>query len=126
MYEAKQNDSNVKLWGDGSPLRQFTYSYDIANILFFIVNNYNSNEPINIGYSEEISIKDVAEIIADTIGFEGDIIWRTDMPSGQHRKPCDYKKLKSIGWKEFTPFKEAIKNTCDWFCKTYPNIRGMK
>ena len=126
MYEASQDGSNVKLWGDGSPLRQFTYSYDIANILFFIVNNYNSNEPINIGCSEEISIKDVAEIIADTIGFKGEIIWRTDMPSGQHRKPCDYKKLKSIGWKEFTPFKEAIKKTCDWFCKTYPNLRGME
>ena len=125
MYEAKNRCSDVKLWGDGTPLRQFTYSYDIANILFYIVNNYNSNEPINIGCSDEISISEAAQVIAEAIGFEGNIIWRTDMPSGQHRKPCDYKKLKSIGWKTFTPFKEAIKNTCDWYMKNYPNVRGI-
>ena len=125
IYEARENKKPVRLWGDGSPMRQFTYSYDIAKILFFITQKYDSKEPINIGCSDEYSIQETSEIIADCLGYDGQIIWDTDMPSGQKRKPSDLSKLKELGWDEFTNFKEAIKNTCDWFTGNYPDIRGV-
>lgn len=126
VYEAKAAKKNVELWGDGSPLRQFTYSYDIAKILFFIAQNYNSREPINIGSPEERSIRDVAEIIADCLGYDGVITWRKDMPSGQARKPTDMSKLTELGWDDYTDFNQSIKNTCDWFVENYPNVRGKE
>ena len=126
IYEAKKADGPVSLWGDGSPMRQFTYSYDIAKTLFFLTQKYDSSEPINIGCSEERSIREVAETIADCLGYDGNIFWEADMPSGQKRKPSDLSKLKELGWDDYTDFKEAIKNTCDWFVENYPKVRGFK
>lgn len=125
-YEAKMKGQPLKLWGDGSPMRQFTYSYDIAKILFLITKEYNSKEPINIGSSKEISIKNVAEIIAECLEYDGNILWQSEMPSGQKRKPSDLTKLKSLGWDDFTDFKQAIKNTCDWFVENFPHVRGVE
>ena len=89
MYEARLEDRDVVLWGDGSPLREFTYSYDLARALLLLVEGYDDRDPINVGNTVEISIKDVAERIAKAVDFKGNIIWRTEMPLGQHRKPSD-------------------------------------
>ena len=126
IYEAKKNNKTARLWGDGSALRQFTYSYDIAKILFFLTKNYNEKEPINIGCEKEYSIKEVAEIISEAIGYDGDIDWQSNMPSGQLRKPSDLSKLENMGWDDYTDFREAIQITCKWFIKNYPNIRGVE
>ena len=127
MYEAKIKNENVVLWGDGSPLREFTYSRDLANILMFLLDNYNDPSPINVGNTQEISIKEVAECVADILNFKGDIIWDNRKPMGQHRKPSDNSRLLSLGWEQqnYTDFKKALLNTCRWVTENYPKIRGF-
>ena len=128
IWEAKINKiSFVECWGDGSPLREFTYSEDIARILLFLLNNYDDPEPINIGNTDEYSIKEVVEIICSILEYEGKIVWQTDKPSGQHRKPSSNKKLLDLGWEKenYTPLKEGLKKTCEWFIINYPKVRGI-
>ena len=128
MYEAKLNNEDVALWGDGSPLREFTYSRDLADILLFILEHYNESDPINVGNTQETSIKQAAETIADIVGFDGDIIWDTTKPMGQHRKPSNNSKLLELGWREenYTDFEKALTDTCEWVILNYPNIRGVR
>ena len=127
IYEAKQENRDVELWGDGKPLREFTYSKDIAKLLFFLLENYDDYEPINIGNTNEISIKCIANKIKKILDFKGNIIWNTNMPSGQYRKPSSNKKLLDLGWKkeDYTPLDEGLQLTVDWFLKNYPNVRGI-
>jgi len=127
MYEAKITGKDVKLWGDGSPLREFTYSKDIKDILQFLLETYNGAAPINIGNTSEVSIKYVAETISEILDFDGKIIWDTTEIKGQYRKPSDNSKLLSLGWKteSYTNIKEALINVCKWFIINYPNIRGF-
>ena len=128
VWEAKINkEPSVFCWGDGSPLREFTYSEDIARILLFLMENYDEPEPINIGNTDEYSIKEVVEMICDILGYDGELEWQTDQPSGQYRKPSSNQRLLDLGWKKeyYTPLKEGLKKTCDWFIISYPNIRGV-
>lgn len=128
IWEAKINNKNyIECWGDGSPLREFTYSKDIAKILLFLLENYNNPEPINIGNTREYSIKEVVEIICKQLEYDGEIVWQTDKPSGQHRKPSCNQRLLDLGWKEenYTSLENGLKKTCDWFIMTYPNVRGV-
>jgi len=128
VWEAKINKKpSVFCWGDGSPLREFTYSEDIARILLFLMENYNEPEPINIGNTDEYSIKEVVEMICDELEYDGEIVWQTDQPSGQHRKPSSNQKLLDLGWKkeDYTPLNEGLKKTCEWFKINYPNVRGV-
>jgi GDP-L-fucose synthase len=128
VWEAKINkEPSVFCWGDGSPLREFTYSEDIARILLFLMENYDDPEPINIGNTDEYSIKEVVEMICDILGYDGELEWQTDQPSGQYRKPSSNQKLLDLGWKkeDYTPLKEGLKKTCEWFIISYPNVRGV-
>jgi GDP-L-fucose synthase len=127
MYDAQLNGIEyVTLWGDGSPLREFTYSQDIADGLMLIARDYNSEEPINIGNCSEYSIKYVAEKIKKEIGFSGDIIWNTNMPSGQMKKPSSCDRFKNIYPEfEFTNLDDGLKKVCSWFKQSYPNVRGV-
>ena len=127
VWEAKVNKKPyVECWGDGNPLREFTYSRDIANILLFLLENYNDPEPINIGNTAEYSIKEVVNIICYTLQYKGEIVWQIDKPSGQHRKPSSNEKLLSLGWdnKSYTTLEEGLKKVCNWFILKYPNVRG--
>ena len=128
IWEAKINNKpEVEVWGDGSPLREFTYSEDIAKILLFLLDNYDQPEPINIGNTEEYSIKEVTDTLCELLEYDGRIFWNATKPSGQHRKPSSNQKLINLGWKEqnYTPLKQGLKKTCEWFKITYPNIRGI-
>jgi GDP-L-fucose synthase len=127
IYEAKKSNSSVYLWGDGSPLREFTYSKDLSKIILFLLDKYNDETPINVGNTKEYSIKNVANMIAEILDYNGEIVWQTDMPKGQYRKPSDNSKLISLGWKQekYTDFYESLSNVCGWFEKNYPNIRGI-
>lgn len=128
VWEAKINGKNVvKCWGDGSPLREFTYSQDVARILLFLLENYEDPEPINIGNTTEYSISEVVSIICKILEYDGDILWQTDKPAGQYRKPSSNQKLLDLGWKNewYTPLEIGLKNTCDWFRIKYPNVRGV-
>tara|TARA_R110002074_G_scaffold110272_2_gene237303 strand:+ start:6555 stop:7487 length:933 start_codon:yes stop_codon:yes gene_type:complete len=128
IWEAKlENKGLVKCWGDGAPLREFTYSEDITKILMFLMKNYDGKDPINIGNAEEHSIKAVASMICEILEYNGDIHWQTDKPSGQFRKPSSNQKLLDLGWKKkwYTPFKKGLKKTCEWFIMNYPDVRGV-
>ena len=124
IYEAKLKNKDVILWGDGSPVRQFTYSRDIAKILIWLAENKCEYDLINIGDDEERSIQHVAEIISNTLNFSGNIIWDSSMPSGQIKKTCDMLRLKKLGFDqgEFTNFGEAITSTAIWFEENYQQI----
>lgn len=128
IYEAKKNNSQPTLWGDGSPLREFTYSGDLAEILLFIFKNYDSGLPLNIGRGIEYSLKEVAELICEFLDYDFRAIhWDTSQPKGQFRKPSDNSPLLKLGWKEgdYTDFSNALEKTCGWFKANYPNIRGI-
>ncbi|HIO72560.1 MAG TPA: NAD-dependent epimerase/dehydratase family protein, partial [Flavobacteriales bacterium] len=127
IWEAKLNNApEVECWGDGSPLREFTYSEDIARILLFLLENYEGEQPINIGNTEEYSIEAVVQLLCELLEYDGRIVWNIDKPSGQHRKPSSNAKLLGLGWKEadYTPFNEGLKKTCKWFKMNYPFVRG--
>ena len=85
MYNAKQKEESVVLWGDGTPLREFTYSHDVANILLFLLEHYDSPDPINIGNTGEHTISSIAQKIAIAMEYDNSIIWDTDKPAGQYR-----------------------------------------
>jgi len=128
VWEAKlENKPYIECWGDGSPLREFTYSEDIVKILMFLVEKYDEPEPINIGNTSEYSIKSVLQLICEILEYKGEIIYNTDKPQGQHRKPTSNQKLLDLGWKkeDYTPLEVGLKNTCSWFVKNYPNVRGI-
>lgn len=127
IYEAKINNKDVTLWGDGSPLREFTYSKDIPKICKFLLKNKIKKTPLNIGNTNEISIKDLSKIISKHLQFEGKVFWDNTKPNGQFRKPTSNQKLLNLGWKKesYTSLEDGIKENCNWFVKNYPNIRGI-
>lgn len=127
IYEAKINDIPPVFWGDGTPLREFTYSKDLAEILLFLLEKYDEENPINIGNTEEYSILQVVNYVSKILDYRGEIIWDKTKLSGQFRKPSSNKKLIQLGWEKnsYTDFKLALKNTCEWFTMNYPNIRGV-
>ena len=128
IYEAKHNKEDVVLWGNGTSLREFTYSKDLAKILMFILETYNNENPINIGNTNEYTIKQIAELIASKLQYDGKIIWDISRPSGQFKKPSDNSKLINLGWDKnnYTNINISLTNTCNWFTLNYPNIRGIK
>jgi GDP-L-fucose synthase len=126
MHLARQTGSSVTLWGDGTPLREFTYSKDLAEILVFLLEHYDLPQPINVGNTGEHSIKEVAELIAAYVDYDEQINWDISKPAGQLRKPSSNKRLLELGWRQsmYTDFKVALLAACDWFTANYPNIRG--
>ena len=109
FHEAKVNDSpTVTCWGDGTPLREFLYTDDLADACVFLMNNYSEEDPINVGSGSEISIKTLAETIAKTVGYEGEIKWDTSKPNGTMRKVMDVSKIKSLGWSPQVPFESGV------------------
>lgn len=120
FYEAKlkQNDS-VILWGSGKPVRDFVYAADVAKVIPYFVENYNTSEPINISTGLGVSIKELAQIIKELIGYKGQIIWDTSKPDGQMNKIFSADKLKSLGLSCPTSLKEGLTRTINWFTDNY-------
>lgn len=109
FQEAKESGAEeVVCWGDGSPLREFLYVDDLANLCVFLMNNYSGNETVNAGTGKEISIKELSELVARTVGFQGKIKWDTSKPNGTPRKLLDVSKATSIGWTYRTELEEGI------------------
>jgi len=127
FYEAKRDSTDVTLWGDGTPLREFTFARDAAKIIWWLAKNYNDLSPVNIGCTEEISIKDLAFLISEKIGFKGNIKFDTTKPNGQHRKPSSNKKLRELGCDiTYTPLTQGLIETIEFFQKNYSSLRGIK
>ncbi|MBQ9488036.1 MAG: GDP-L-fucose synthase [Selenomonadaceae bacterium] len=110
FHEAKvENAPSVTCWGDGSPLREFLYVDDLADLCVFLMNNYSGDETVNAGTGKEISIKNLSELVAKIIGYEGKIIWDTSKPNGTPRKLLDVSKAKNLGWTYKTELADGIK-----------------
>ena len=110
FHEAKAaNLPSVTCWGDGSPLREFLFVDDLANLCVFLMNNYSGNETVNAGTGKEISIKALAELVAEIIGYDGEIFWDTSKPNGTPRKLLDVSKAKALGWTYKTELRDGIK-----------------
>ena len=112
FYEAKQTgQSEVTCWGDGTPLREFLYVDDLANLCVFLMNNYSGNETVNAGTGKEISIKDLTTLVANVIGYEGEIKWDITKPNGTPRKLLDVSKATALGWTYKTELEDGVRLT---------------
>ena len=124
IYQAQQNNRELVIWGDGSPLREFIYSKDVARLAEWAVDNYDEAEPIIFSTSEEISIAEVVELLASAFNFKGNVRFDTSKPNGQYRKPSDNSKLKSyLPNFKFTPIEEGLGETVKWFINNYETSR---
>ena len=120
IYKAKQNNEPaVVVWGSGKPYREFLYVEDLAEACFFLMNEYDESEIINIGSGQELSIKELTNTIIEVVGFEGKIIFDNEKPDGTPRKLLDVSKINKLGWKSSTPLKEGI-------AKAYSNFLELK
>jgi GDP-L-fucose synthase len=99
---------SVEIWGTGSPKREFMYVDDLADACFFLMKNYNEESLINVGVGEDVTIKELAEIIKDIVGFEGDLKFDTSKPDGTPRKLMDVSRLHSLGWRHSIALKDGI------------------
>lgn len=118
FHEAKEeNLSYVTCWGDGSPLREFLYVDDLANLCVFLMNYYSGNETVNAGTGEELSIKDLAVMVAKVIGYHGEIRWDTSKPNGTPRKLLDVSKAAKLGWTYKTKIEVGIQLSYEDFLK---------
>lgn len=110
FHEAKEQGlPYVTCWGDGSPLREFLYVDDLANLCVFLLENYSGDETVNAGTGKELSIKELTELVKETVGYEGEIRWDTSKPNGTPRKLLDVSKAEKLGWKYKTELKEGIR-----------------
>ncbi len=109
FHEAKENGlTQVSCWGSGTPLREFLYVDDLADACVHLMNHYSGNETVNLGTGKEISIKNLTELVAETVGYEGEILWDSEKPDGTPRKLLDVSKLEKLGWEYTTELKEGI------------------
>ena len=110
FHEAKEAGlEEVVCWGDGSPLREFLYVDDLANLCVFLMNNYSGNETVNAGSGKELSIKELSELVAKTVGYTGRITWDSTKPNGTPRKLLDVSKAAKLGWTYSTELPEGIR-----------------
>lgn len=110
FHEAKEAGlAEVVCWGDGSPLREFLYVDDLADLCIFLMNNYSGNETVNAGTGKELSIKELSETVARVVGYEGRIVWDTTKPNGTPRKLLDVSKAISLGWTYRVELEEGIR-----------------
>lgn len=110
FHEAKATGiKSVTCWGDGSPLREFLYVDDLANLCVFLMNNYSGNETVNAGTGKELTIKELTELVAKVIGYKGEILWDTTKPNGTPRKLLNVTKAANLGWSYKTELEDGIR-----------------
>src|SRR3989475_1059585 len=115
-HEAKtRGDQRLIVWGTGKPRREFLHVDNLASACLLLLEKYDSPEIINVGYGEDISIRELAELICDVVGFDGELAWDTTKPDGTPRKLLDVSKIRALGWKLAIPLRDGIVRTYDWF-----------
>jgi GDP-L-fucose synthase len=119
-HEAKtRKDRELIVWGSGKPRREFLHVDDLASACLLLLERYNSPEIINVGCGEDISIRELAELICDIVGFDGELSWDATKPDGTPRKLLDVTRLRALGWKPSIPLREGITRTYEWFLANY-------
>jgi len=123
MIEAQERgEGEVVLWGDGSPTREFLYVDDCAEGIFLASERYEGSEPVNLGTGEEISIRELAELVAELTGFEGELVWDSSKPNGQPRRQLDVSRAEQLfGFRASTPLRTGIERTVSWYRAEAPS-----
>jgi GDP-L-fucose synthase len=124
-----ESPDEVVLWGDGSPTREFLYVDDAAEGLMLAAQRYDGAEPVNLGTGSEISIRELAELIAELTGFHGEIVWDTSRPNGQPRRALDTSRARELfGFEARTSLREGLERTIAWYCEAVPQAHrgGVK
>jgi GDP-L-fucose synthase len=120
-------DDEVVLWGDGSPTREFLYVEDCVEGFVLAAERYDGSEPVNLGAGKEISIRELAELIADVVGFNGKIVWDTSMPNGQPRRSVDATRARELfGFEARTPLREGLERTVAWYREHAAAVAGAQ
>lgn len=126
FHEAKENDhSDVILWGTGNPMREFLHVDDLAQAVVFALENKLPEYLYNVGSGKDLSIKELALLIQNAVGHQGDIIWDSTMPDGTPRKLMDSSKMQELGWKQQVDLKEGIEATYKWFLENTENLKKV-
>lgn len=124
FHEAKMSNApTVELWGTGTPLREFLYVDDMADACVFLLEHYSGEQHVNIGTGKELTIKELAMMVKQAVGYEGEIVWNTAMPDGTPRKLTDVTKLHGLGWKHKIELPEGIALAYEWFCQNEAQAR---
>jgi GDP-L-fucose synthase len=119
-HEAKtRNDRKLVVWGTGKPRREFLHVDDLASACLLLLQKYDSPEIINVGSGEDISIRELAELICDVVGFDGELAWDTTKPDGTPRKLLDVTKIRALGWKPAITLRDGIQRTYDWLAANF-------
>ncbi len=117
-YEAKKSSAReLVVWGTGTPRREFLHADDCASACLFLLEKYDSPEIVNVGCGEDISIRELAELVCEVVGFDGELSWDKTKPDGTPRKLLDVSKLRGLGWTPTIPLRDGIAQTYDWFLK---------
>jgi GDP-L-fucose synthase len=111
----RENSKTVELWGDGSPLREFLHVEDVARAVVLAAQEYDDALHLNVGSGDEVSIKDLALMIAELSGFKGEVIWDISRPNGTPRKVLDSSRMRSLGWSPKISLRDGIRSTIDWY-----------
>jgi len=114
-----RKDGKLIAWGSGKPLREFLHVDDLASACLLLLKKYDSPEIINVGCGEEISIRELAELVCDVVGFDGELTWDTTKPDGTPRKLLNITKLRTLGWKPSIPLRQGIAQTYEWFLNNH-------
>jgi GDP-L-fucose synthase len=125
FHEAKQEGAPaVTVWGSGTPLREFLYVDDLADACLFLMENYDQPEIVNIGVGEDLSIRALAELVKDVVGYGGELIFDATKPDGTPRKLVDVSKLTGLGWRAKTSLRVGLEKTYAWFLEHANEVRG--
>ena len=119
----KQKKESVEVWGTGTPKREFLHVDDMADATVFLMNNYDGEQFVNVGVGEDVSIRELAEIVKDTVGFEGELTFDSSKPDGTPRKLLDVTRINNIGWQADIQLNEGVKSTYDWFLDNIDKFR---
>jgi len=124
FHDAKEQGANsVEVWGTGTPRREFLHVDDMADATVYLMNNYDGEGIVNVGVGEDVSIKELAEIVKDTVGFEGELAFDSTKPDGTPRKLLDVTRLNEAGWKAKIELKAGVESTYQWFLDNKDNYR---
>lgn len=124
FHEAKVSGApSVELWGTGTPLREFLYVDDMADACVFLLENYDGEQHVNIGTGKEVTIRQLAETVQRVVGYQGEIVWNSDMPDGTPRKLTNVDKLHGLGWQHKVDLEEGVELAYQWFKENVDSAR---